>query len=238
MPYHPVRCDSWLRPVAPTDREQRLAGHPRSTRTDDDAVIGRAICSSILTAVLANSRSSGARPTSSATKLPAADSRGSLSRKWRYANGILQVSKPKADFAGPFGRESAKTNHRRTAAVSIMNPVKALESHGQSVWLDFLARGFIAKGDRRLRRVRCFYRQGAQARRQVGRGAVRDGRGRRYPARRRRAASLRAQAGNEIMTIAFDVPWHPCPNRSIRLTSRSSRNPSCGRPTPENEMRP
>ena len=28
-----------------------------------------------------------------------------------------------------------------------MNPVKALESHGQSVWLDFLARGFIAKGD-------------------------------------------------------------------------------------------
>src|SRR5436309_2800579 len=28
-----------------------------------------------------------------------------------------------------------------------MNPVKALEAHGQSVWLDFLARGFIAKGD-------------------------------------------------------------------------------------------
>jgi transaldolase / glucose-6-phosphate isomerase len=28
-----------------------------------------------------------------------------------------------------------------------MNPVKALERHGQSVWLDFLARGFIAKGD-------------------------------------------------------------------------------------------
>jgi transaldolase / glucose-6-phosphate isomerase len=28
-----------------------------------------------------------------------------------------------------------------------MNPVKALESHGQSVWLDFLARGFVAKGD-------------------------------------------------------------------------------------------
>ena len=32
-------------------------------------------------------------------------------------------------------------------AVSIMNPVKTLESHGQSVWLDFLARGFVAKGD-------------------------------------------------------------------------------------------
>jgi transaldolase / glucose-6-phosphate isomerase len=30
---------------------------------------------------------------------------------------------------------------------SIMNPVKALEQHGQAVWLDFLARGFIAKGE-------------------------------------------------------------------------------------------
>jgi transaldolase/glucose-6-phosphate isomerase len=28
-----------------------------------------------------------------------------------------------------------------------MNPVKALEKHGQSVWLDFLARGFVANGD-------------------------------------------------------------------------------------------
>src|SRR3569832_2203414 len=28
-----------------------------------------------------------------------------------------------------------------------MNLVKALENHGQSVWLDFLARGFIAKGE-------------------------------------------------------------------------------------------
>lgn len=28
-----------------------------------------------------------------------------------------------------------------------MNPVKQLEKHGQAVWLDFLARGFIAKGD-------------------------------------------------------------------------------------------
>jgi transaldolase / glucose-6-phosphate isomerase len=30
---------------------------------------------------------------------------------------------------------------------SIMNPVKALENHGQAVWLDFLARGFVAKGE-------------------------------------------------------------------------------------------
>jgi transaldolase / glucose-6-phosphate isomerase len=29
----------------------------------------------------------------------------------------------------------------------IMNPVKALENHGQAVWLDFLARGFVTKGD-------------------------------------------------------------------------------------------
>jgi transaldolase/glucose-6-phosphate isomerase len=28
-----------------------------------------------------------------------------------------------------------------------MNPVKALETHGQAVWLDFLARGFTARGD-------------------------------------------------------------------------------------------
>ncbi len=28
-----------------------------------------------------------------------------------------------------------------------MNPVKDLEKHGQAVWLDFLARGFIAKGE-------------------------------------------------------------------------------------------
>jgi transaldolase/glucose-6-phosphate isomerase len=28
-----------------------------------------------------------------------------------------------------------------------MNPVKALQKHGQAVWLDFLARGFIAKGE-------------------------------------------------------------------------------------------
>ena len=27
-----------------------------------------------------------------------------------------------------------------------MNPLKALQDHGQAVWLDFLARGFIAKG--------------------------------------------------------------------------------------------
>ncbi len=29
----------------------------------------------------------------------------------------------------------------------VMNPVKQLEDHGQAVWLDFLARGFVAKGE-------------------------------------------------------------------------------------------
>jgi len=28
-----------------------------------------------------------------------------------------------------------------------MNPLKELQTHGQSIWLDFLARGFIAKGE-------------------------------------------------------------------------------------------
>jgi transaldolase/glucose-6-phosphate isomerase len=28
-----------------------------------------------------------------------------------------------------------------------MNPVKTREAHGQAVWLDFLDRGFVAKGD-------------------------------------------------------------------------------------------
>lgn len=36
------------------------------------------------------------------------------------------------------------TSSNRTGT---MNPVKALENHGQAVWLDFLARGFVAKGD-------------------------------------------------------------------------------------------
>src|ERR1700686_4575306 len=43
------------------------------------------------------------------------------------------------------GAESS-TDAREQKQVS-MNPVKELENHGQSVWLDFLARGFVAKGD-------------------------------------------------------------------------------------------
>src|ERR1700757_4308846 len=39
------------------------------------------------------------------------------------------------------GKRPARTE------TGIMNPVKELEKHGQAVWLDFLARGFVAKGD-------------------------------------------------------------------------------------------
>ena len=93
-----------------------------------------------------------------------------------------------------------------------MNPVKALESHGQAVWLDFLARGFVAKGD--LKKLidsdgvkgvtsnpSIFEkaigssdeydgadRPGAEKGRPAGRRTVRASRGRGYPARRRRAA--------------------------------------------------
>src|SRR5450432_915589 len=42
---------------------------------------------------------------------------------------------------GPLEQNPTRTEQ------SIMNPVKALENHGQAVWLDFLARGFVAKGD-------------------------------------------------------------------------------------------
>src|SRR3974390_210396 len=44
-----------------------------------------------------------------------------------------------------------KIRPARTDTRHHMNPVKALESHGQSVWLDFLARGFVANGE--LRRL-------------------------------------------------------------------------------------
>ena len=93
-----------------------------------------------------------------------------------------------------------------------MNPVKALESHGQSVWLDFLARGFVAKGDltklieqdgvRGVTSNPAIFEKaigssdeydGAignalKGGRPFGRGPVRAYRGRGHPERRRRAA--------------------------------------------------
>jgi transaldolase/glucose-6-phosphate isomerase len=42
---------------------------------------------------------------------------------------------------------SGRTSHPLEPKQGIMNPVKALENHGQAIWLDFLARGFVANGD-------------------------------------------------------------------------------------------
>ena len=60
------------------------------------------------------------------------------------------VSPPRAFLTkSGFWRENvpkAANGPPRTEA-GIINPVKALENHGQAVWLDFLARGFVAKGD-------------------------------------------------------------------------------------------
>src|SRR5437879_2930666 len=52
----------------------------------------------------------------------------------------------------PPARQKAAPNSRAgrpqiQVEPGIMNPVKALENHGQAVWLDFLARGFVARGD-------------------------------------------------------------------------------------------
>src|SRR5216683_7221025 len=49
-------------------------------------------------------------------------------------------------FTPEKGSRKPKNGPARTEQ-GIMNPVKALENHGQAVWLDFLARGFVAKGD-------------------------------------------------------------------------------------------
>src|SRR6202453_4823920 len=53
-----------------------------------------------------------------------------------------------AGFVDKFPPRPGKVANGPTRTeTGIMNPVKALESHGQAVWLDFLARGFVAKGD-------------------------------------------------------------------------------------------
>src|SRR3982750_2398976 len=48
---------------------------------------------------------------------------------------------------GPLEQQQPSVRDLNEQKTGIMNPVKALETHGQAVWLDFLARGFIAKGD-------------------------------------------------------------------------------------------
>src|SRR6202790_5558929 len=56
-------------------------------------------------------------------------------------------SKPVDNIRLPARRCGNPSNRPARTETGIMNPVKALENHGQSVWLDFLARGFVAKGD-------------------------------------------------------------------------------------------
>jgi len=51
---------------------------------------------------------------------------------------------PKFGFTPAAVLDAAKAQIARKCAP--MNPVKALPEHGQAVWLDFLTRGFIAKG--------------------------------------------------------------------------------------------
>src|SRR5207302_342042 len=64
---------------------------------------------------------------------------------------LVSTSTPQApvDKIRPPARTGAgtRTNGPARTEQGIMNPVKALEKHGQAVWLDFLARGFVAKGD-------------------------------------------------------------------------------------------
>src|SRR6266849_9008017 len=47
----------------------------------------------------------------------------------------------------PARTDTGTRYHQPQTEQGIMNTVKALEQHGQSVWLDFLARGFVVKGD-------------------------------------------------------------------------------------------
>ena len=56
-------------------------------------------------------------------------------------------SERRVDKARHRSRKSRNDFAQLNLIKAIMNPVKSLEQHGQAVWLDFLARGFIAEGD-------------------------------------------------------------------------------------------
>src|SRR5207253_791744 len=77
---------------------------------------------------------------------------GSNRCQWRYRPGpphsIRLQAQPNVDFpALPPKAAAGNPKIDRPNRTGTMNPVKALENHGQAVWLDFLARGFVAKGD-------------------------------------------------------------------------------------------
>src|SRR5437773_771081 len=76
---------------------------------------------------------------------------GSNRCQWRYRPGpphsIRLQAQPNVDFPAPSPKAAGNPKIDRPNRTGTMNPVKALENHGQAVWLDFLARGFVAKGD-------------------------------------------------------------------------------------------
>ncbi len=67
------------------------------------------------------------------------------------ATGQLRTGSQKDHFENPrfCGRQGLEGPLPTANSTAIMNPVKALTQHGQAIWLDFLARGFIANGDLR-----------------------------------------------------------------------------------------
>src|SRR3954451_17985192 len=65
-----------------------------------------------------------------------------------FARRIFRLTAlPRVDFPALPPKAAGNPKIDRSNRTGIMNPVKALENHGQAVWLDFLARGFVAKGD-------------------------------------------------------------------------------------------
>src|SRR6516162_2094172 len=130
-----------------------------------------------------------------------------------------------------------------------MNPVKELEKHGQSVWLDFLARGFIAKGDLK-QLIDNDGVKGVTSNPSIFEKAIAASDeydasiGKALKRGDKPVAELFETVAVEDIQSAADV-LRPVYDRlnghdgfvsleasSIRLTSQSSRNPSCGRPTP------
>src|SRR4030088_3718909 len=77
---------------------------------------------------------------------------GSICCEWRYggATRIFPLVGASQDLLTRFSFPPEGVGIRNRPARTeqgIMNPVKALENHGQSFWLDFLAPGFVTKGD-------------------------------------------------------------------------------------------
>ena len=74
---------------------------------------------------------------------------GVISRGYAYSLRRHPLQGRLTTFGFPPDGAETPEGDRLEQNKAIMNPVKALENHGQAVWLDFLARGFVAKGDLR-----------------------------------------------------------------------------------------